>query len=709
MDDLPDTPARQGRAARTNPANQYEPLHVNHDPAALDDDELRQIDTKYLSDPSQSILSENESPDVPFTYSVNPYRGCEHGCVYCLSGDTLILMGDGRTKPLSEIKVGDTIYGTKREGWYRRYVRTRVLDHWSTERFAYRITLNDGTRLVASADHRFLTDRGWKFVTGAESGPRQRPHLTTNNKLMGVGALSSTPPSTASYRQGYLCGMIRGDGHLGTYSYDREGRSRSRQWHFRLALADEQALSRTSAYLEKIGIETNQFQFQEPTAQSDEMTGIRSHARSSVHAIHQEIAWPLCRSNHWKRGFLAGLFDAEGSYSEGILRISNTSQDLLKHLESSLRTFGFSLTWEESRKESSTVHTARILGGLSEHLRFFHLVDPAIRRKTKIEGHALKSDADLGVAQVEPLNDVQPMYDITTGTGDFIANGIVSHNCYARPTHEYLGFSAGLDFESRILVKTDAHSLLADAFQSDSWSGTPICLSGNTDPYQPVERDLEITRALLQVCQQHRNPVRLITKNGLVTRDVDLLEEMAAWNGAHVTISLTTLDNELAGAMEPRAARPPLRLKAIGACADAGIPVNVNVAPIIPGLTDEEVPRILEAAADRGARSAAYTMLRLPGAVQEVFVDWLDRHAPNKKDRVLRRLRSLRGDDMDDTEFGVRMTGDGIWADTLGDLFQLARRKHELDGSLPPLNTDAFRPRPGGQIGLFEDANPDDS
>jgi DNA repair photolyase len=363
MDDLPETPARQGRAARTNPANQYEPLHVDHDPEALDDDELRQIDTKYLSDPSQSILSENESPDVPFTYSVNPYRGCEHGCPYC----------------------------------------------------------------------------------------------------------------------------------------------------------------------------------------------------------------------------------------------------------------------------------------------------------------------------------------------------------YARPTHEYLGFSAGLDFESRILVKTEAPSLLTDAFQNDSWSGAPICLSGNTDPYQPVERDLEITRALLQVCQQHRNPVRLITKNGLVTRDVDLLEEMAAWNGAHVTISLTTLDNDLAGAMEPRAARPPLRLKAIKACADAGIPVKVNVAPIIPGLTDEEVPRILEAAADRGARSAAYTMLRLPGAVQEVFVDWLDRHAPNKKDRVLRRLRSLRGDDMDDTEFGVRMTGDGIWADTIGDLFQLARRKHDLDGGLTPLNTDAFRPRPGGQIGLFEDASPDDS
>ena len=274
--------------------------------------------------------------------------------------------------------------------------------------------------------------------------------------------------------------------------------------------------------------------------------------------------------------------------------------------------------------------------------------------------------------------------------------------CYARPTHEYLGFSAGLDFETRILVKENAPNLLADRFQSDSWTPEPIWLSGNTDPYQPVERELELTRRLLKVFAHHRNPVGIITKNGLLTRDLDVLAEMAAWNGTRVTVSVTTLDNELAGAMEPRTARPPLRLRVIEECAEAGVPVGVNVAPIVPGLTDEEVPRILEAAAERGASSAGYTVLRLPGAVRELFADWLDRHAPNRKSRVLKRMQSLRGDNLNDTEFGVRMTGTGFWADSIDDLFTLACKKHGLNGTAERLNVDAYRQRPGGQMGLFE-------
>lgn len=274
--------------------------------------------------------------------------------------------------------------------------------------------------------------------------------------------------------------------------------------------------------------------------------------------------------------------------------------------------------------------------------------------------------------------------------------------CYARPTHEYLGFSAGLDFETRILVKENAPDLLAEQFQSETWTPEPIWLSGNTDPYQPVERELELTRRLLEVFAHHRNPVGLITKNGLLTRDLDVLAEMADWNGVRVTVSVTTLDDDLAGAMEPRTARPPLRLRVIEECAEVGVPVGVNVAPIIPGLTDEEVPRILAAAAERGATSAGYTVLRLPGAVRELFEDWLDRHAPHRKSRVLKRMRALRGDDMNDTEFGVRMTGTGLWADTIDDLFSLGCKKHGLNGPSENLNTDAFRRRSGGQIGLFE-------
>lgn len=275
--------------------------------------------------------------------------------------------------------------------------------------------------------------------------------------------------------------------------------------------------------------------------------------------------------------------------------------------------------------------------------------------------------------------------------------------CYARPTHEYLGYSAGLDFETRILVKLKAPDLLSKEFQKERWTAAPICLSGNTDPYQPIERNLKLSRKLLQVAAYHRNPIAIITKNGRVTRDLDVLRDMAAWDGVHVTISVTTLDNDLAGAMEPRTARPPLRLRVIEKCADAGIPVGVNVAPIIPGLTDEEVPQILEAAAERGATSAGYTVLRLPGAVRELFPEWLDEHVPHRKDRVLNRLRSLRGDELNDTEFGIRMRGEGLWAETIEELFRLGCRKANLDGPTASLNTDAFRRRPGGQIGLFED------
>ncbi len=276
--------------------------------------------------------------------------------------------------------------------------------------------------------------------------------------------------------------------------------------------------------------------------------------------------------------------------------------------------------------------------------------------------------------------------------------------CYARPTHEYLNMSAGLDFETRILVKENAPDLLTQRLQQKDWRPEPICISGNTDPYQPVERELEITRGLLEVCAYHRNPVGLITKNGRITRDLDLLTELASWNGVRVTISVTTLDNEIAGAMEPRTARPPLRLRTIEQLAEAGIPVGVNVAPIIPGLTDEEVPQILEAAAKRGAKTAGFTILRLPGSVRELFLDWIDRHFPDRKSRVLKRLKSLRGDTFDDDDFGVRMTGKGLWAETIQDLFRLGCKKYGLNNaSIPPLNTKAFRRRPGGQGNLFDE------
>jgi DNA repair photolyase len=273
--------------------------------------------------------------------------------------------------------------------------------------------------------------------------------------------------------------------------------------------------------------------------------------------------------------------------------------------------------------------------------------------------------------------------------------------CYARPSHEYLGFSAGLDFESRILVKEDAPELLARELASPRWKPQVLALSGVTDPYQPIERKLEITRRCLGVLAEHRNPVVVITKSALVARDVGHLAELASHGAAAVSLSITTLDPELARRMEPRAAHPRERLKAIERLAAAGVPVGVMVAPVVPAITDHEVPRILEAAAEAGARRAGYVMLRLPGAVAGLFERWLEEHFPDRKEKVLNRVRGLRGGRLNDPRFGDRMRGEGAFADQVKAMFRTWKRRYGLDAPRPELSTAAFR-RPGGdQLGLF--------
>ena len=275
--------------------------------------------------------------------------------------------------------------------------------------------------------------------------------------------------------------------------------------------------------------------------------------------------------------------------------------------------------------------------------------------------------------------------------------------CYARPSHEYWGLSAGLDFESKIFVKENAPELLRQAFEKKSWQPQSVALSGNTDPYQPVERQLEITRTCLKVFLRHRNPVSIVTKSGLIRRDLDLLQDLAAENLVHVAVSVTTVQDELPGKLEPRAARPSLRLKVIEELAEAGVPVGVLAAPIIPGLNDEELPAILQAVANRGARHASYVLLRLPGAVEDVFVDWIEEHFPNRKNRILGRLRDLRGGALNDSEFGRRMRGTGEWATVIRQLFETARKQAGLEAGAIELDTSRFRRLRGGQIGLFEE------
>ncbi len=273
--------------------------------------------------------------------------------------------------------------------------------------------------------------------------------------------------------------------------------------------------------------------------------------------------------------------------------------------------------------------------------------------------------------------------------------------CFARPTHEYLGMSAGLDFETRILVKEDAPEILRRELSARGWKGDALGMSGVTDPYQPVERRLELTRRCVEVLAEFRNPVAVITKSHTVTRDAELYAELARHDAAKVFISITSLDPDLQRVMEPRASTPARRMEAIAKLTEAGVPAGVLIGPVIPGLNDHEIPAILAESAPAGAVFASYVALRLPHGLKELFTGWLERHYPDRKDRVLNRIREMRGGELYDSRFHARGRGEGVYADDLESLFRVARRKAGLPEKFDPLSSAAFRKPAGPQLGLF--------
>jgi DNA repair photolyase len=273
--------------------------------------------------------------------------------------------------------------------------------------------------------------------------------------------------------------------------------------------------------------------------------------------------------------------------------------------------------------------------------------------------------------------------------------------CYARPYHEYLGYSAGIDFETRIMVKTAAPEILRRELTSPRWRPQPLAMSGVTDCYQPVERKLRITRRCLEVLAEFRNPVALVTKNHLVTRDIDILSRLATVDAAVVNISITTLNAELSRRMEPRASLPHHRLDAIRRLSSAGIPVRVLVAPVIPGLNDHEIPSILSAARGSGTQGAGYVLLRLPYAVKDIFSEWLARHLPGSRARILERIRATRGGLLNDARFGTRMCGEGSEAETICRLFEVSVAREGLNTESMVLSTAAFRKPAGQQLELL--------
>jgi DNA repair photolyase len=589
------------------------------------------LDVRFYEVQAKSIL--NRVPDasrMPFRWTINPYRGCTHACNFCVGGSTRVLMADGRAKPIAELEVGADIYGTVRRGVYRRFVRTRVLDKWSSVKPAYSVTLEDGTELIASADHRFLTGRGWKHVVGAESGRFQRPHLTVGVKLLGPGGCVERPVLDDDYRRGYLCGVIRGDGHLRSKLYlGRQPASKVAN-RFRLALADREALDRAAEYLLCLGVGTREYAFAEAVGNYRAMHTVCTGARENVERVGELIAWPILPSPSWAKGFLAGIFDAEGSCSGHILRITNSDPEILAWIRAALGRFGFDYAVEPCPRRNGLTQI-RLRGGLAERMRFFLGTDPAITRKRTIDGAAVKSTAQLRVESIRPLGMTMPLYDITTGTGDFIANGVISHNCFARPTHKYLDFDAGRDFEREIVVKVNAPEVLRVELGRRSWKREHVALGTNTDPYQWVEGRYRLTRGILEALRDAENPCSVLTKSPLLLRDLELMLEIAERASFSACLSIPTLDEKAWRATEPHTPSPRARLEAVAELNRAGIPTGVLIAPLMPGINDSprQVERLLALVEEAGATSIGGVALHLRKGVREVFMAWLETARPD--------------------------------------------------------------------------------
>ncbi|MEV6448494.1 intein-containing Rv2578c family radical SAM protein [Amycolatopsis sp. NPDC051716] len=508
---------------------------------------------------------------VPFGWTVNPYRGCSHACTYCLEGGTRILMADGRTKALSDLTVGDEIYGTRGHGASRRLVPTRVEAHWTTLRAAYRVTLEDGTRLVAGGDHRFLTSKGWKHVTGSKFGAAQRPHLEPGTELIGVGRFAPTPDETLGYRAGYLCGMLRSGGFA----------------------AEPDAAARALEYLPDFG--------------------------ASVGFLKV----PPDPDAHWQRGFLAGVFDLAGDYGRGVLAVAHDEPEIADAFTAALARFGFAHQLDEVPK-FPTRQEIRLLGGVGEVLRFFHVSNPAVPWKRSLEGAAIGSSRRR-VEAIEPLGLQLPLFDITTGTGDFVADGMVSHNCFARNTHTYLDFDAGRDFDTQVVVKVNAPQVLAAQLKKPSWRREHVAMGTNTDPYQRAEGRYRLMPGIITALARSGTPLSVLTKGTVLARDLPLLRDVARDVPVGLAVSIALLDEELQHRLEPGTPSPRARLELVRKAREAGLPCSVLVAPVLPWLTDSEeaLDELFAQLADVGATSVTAFALHLRPGAREWFGRWL--------------------------------------------------------------------------------------
>jgi DNA repair photolyase len=575
-----------------------------------------------------------EASRMPFRWTINPYRGCQHACVYCLEGETPILLADGRTRPLAQIRAGDQIFGTARHGSDRSYVRTTVLAHWSTVKPAYRVMLEDGTRLVSSGDHRFLTRRGWRYVAGS----RWRPRLAAGSALMGTGSFAEPPKPTTAYRRGYLCGVIRGDHSTAPGWLSREAAD-GRACLVPLPPADPEVLARTMEYLSRAGIGCADFTFTQDSgggpAGRRRVTAIQAGHHDQVRTLDWLLGWPEIPGPDWHKGFLAGLYDACGRH-HGTLTIGHADPEVTAWLTGSLRSLVCEVT-ETPPLRPGAGAGIWLPGGLGQALRFLHTVDPATTARRSIEGSIIGSGAGLRVAAVEPIGLDVPMYDITTGTGDFIANGVVSHNCFARNTHTYLDLDAGADFNTRVVVKVNAPELVRKKMVSPAWSGEHIAMGTNVDCYQRAEGRYQLMPGIIAALRDAANPFSILTKGTLILRDIDLLAEAAEVTEVGLNVSAGFIDKDLWRSIEPGTPAPSRRLEACATLNERGLGCGVLMGPVVPFLSDSpaQLDQAVRQIAAAGATHVMPIVLHLRPGTREWFFSWLTDTHPGLVGRYL--------------------------------------------------------------------------
>lgn len=529
----------------------------------------------------------NEGNKCHYPTRLDTYgKGCQHDCSYCLSPDTEILMFNGTIKLLKDIEIGDELYGIVEGDTYKKFTKSVVTNTMNVVKDTYKITLSNGNTLICSADHQWLSNRGWKYTIGE----KQRPYLTDKNTLMGFNTLYNIPiyTETDDYKKGYLRGIILGDANLQEYHYDNRGyRNKDDQYHFRLVLKNSNITVRTFEYLEYFNVNTHWFDFPMVDRKTKEhyvVNGIRTNKKEDFDNIKKLIK--VRKTKEFMRGFLAGFYDAEGTNDILIRRVFNTNDTLINEFTNALSIFKFTYTFDKEKKTPNGIcKTVRLLGGVSENIRFNNITNCIIcNNDGELSNLSLKTfnSKDLKIVSIEKYKAQQPLIDITTTTRNFVANGVISHNCYAK---SLLDFRKLWDFQNPAVANIEKIRKKIATLPDDM---PAIRLGGMTDCFQPLELEHRVTYETIKALNEKKQPYLIVTKSDIVAYDeyIDIMDK----DLAHIQITITCFNDDLYHKLNYEKACPPsARIKAVEKLQANGFDVQVRLSPFIPEFVDFDV------------------------------------------------------------------------------------------------------------------------